>query len=40
MMLLDDISAVAGQRKTYFASFRPELAVVFGSGLAGVLRFW
>lgn len=36
MMVLDDIGAAAGQLKTYLPSFRPELAVVLGSGLAGV----
>lgn len=35
-MVLDDISAAADQLNTYLTSIRPELAVVLGSGLAGV----
>lgn len=36
MMLLDDISAAAAQLETSLTPFCPELAVVLGSGLAGV----
>jgi purine-nucleoside phosphorylase len=36
MIVLDDISGAVDQLQTCLASFRPELAVVLGSGLAGV----
>lgn len=36
MIVLDDISMAADQLQTYFTSVCPEVAIVLGSGLAGV----
>jgi purine-nucleoside phosphorylase len=36
MMVLDDISAAASQLQSKLGSFQPELAVVLGSGFAGI----